>query len=197
MAEQTFLDRVRNTIRKNEGQPSTRNAAQWFRTKLRGLRGQLRNQFSGIEPDEFLSRSKTGTTRVVKPGSMYAYFYDPKYKKELPYYDRFPLVLCIEMKPNGFLGANFHYLPPQLRAVLMDKIERSRGMDYRTLSRIREIKPTIKRYLYKHVTSKIAIIEDDEKELALFLPTERFKKQEKQIVYGDSREMIRTGRIRR
>ena len=53
-------------------------------------------------------------------------------------------------------------------------------MDYRTLSRIREIKPTIKRYLYKHVTSKIAIIEDDEKELALFLPTERFKKQEKQ-----------------
>ena len=82
MAEQTFLDRVRNTIRKNEGQPSTRNAAQWFRTKLRGLRGQLRNQFSGIEPNEFLSRSKTGTTRVVKPGSMYAYFYDPKYKKE-------------------------------------------------------------------------------------------------------------------
>ena len=43
MAEQTFLDRVRNTIRRNEGQPSTRNAAQWFRTKLRGLRGQLRN----------------------------------------------------------------------------------------------------------------------------------------------------------
>ena len=40
-------------------------------------------------------------------------------------------------------------------------------------------------------------LQDDEKELALFLPTERFKKQEKQIVYGDSREMIRSGRIRR
>ena len=79
----------------------------------------------------------------------------------------------------------------------MDKIERSKGMDYRTLSRIKEIKPTIKRYLYKHVTSKIAIIGDDEKELALFLPTERFKKQQKQIVYGDSKEMKQTGRIRR
>ena len=196
--EKSFLEKLKDALNKSQGNVKTRNARDWFQRKARALKSELRSKFTKVDTaDEFYQKSKKICKRNIGPGSMFAYFYDPKYKKELPYYDRFPLVLCIEMKPNGFLGANFHYLPPQLRAVLMDKIERSRGMDYRTLSRIREIKPTIKRYLYKHVTSKIAIIEDDEKELALFLPTERFKKQEKQIVYGDSREMIRSGRIRR
>ena len=33
-------------------------------------------------------------------------------------------------------------------------------------------------------------VDEDEKEIALFLPTERFKKEDKLVVWGDSRKMI-------
>lgn len=55
-------------------------------------------------------------------GRMYMFFYDPKHKQKLPYYDTFPLVFPIEFKSDGFLGINMHYLPHMLRAKLMDAI---------------------------------------------------------------------------
>ena len=50
------------------------------------------------------------------------FFYDPKMKKKLPYYDRFPLILPIEQYSNGFLGINFHYLSMPIRIRLLDRI---------------------------------------------------------------------------
>ena len=37
-------------------------------------------------------------------GRLNMFFYDPKYKKTLPYYDTFPLVLPLENYPDGFLN---------------------------------------------------------------------------------------------
>ena len=56
-------------------------------------------------------------------GSMQMFFYDPKHKETLPYYDRFP-PLSIILKPakGGFLGLNLHYLPPILRAQFLDAL---------------------------------------------------------------------------
>ena len=48
-------------------------------------------------------------------GRLNMFFYDPKLKATLPYYDRFPLVLPLKRFENGFLGINFHYLPIPLR----------------------------------------------------------------------------------
>ena len=49
------------------------------------------------------------------------FFYDPKFKKTLPYYDTFPLVLPLETYNDGFLGINMHYLPIPLRVNLLDQ----------------------------------------------------------------------------
>ena len=43
-------------------------------------------------------------------GRMSMFFYDPKFKKELPYYDRFPLTILVEPAPGGFYGLNLNYL---------------------------------------------------------------------------------------
>ena len=43
-------------------------------------------------------------------GRMSMFFYDPKFKQRLPYYDTFPLVLPLEPMRGGFIGLNFHYL---------------------------------------------------------------------------------------
>ena len=189
--EKSFLEKLRDALNRNQGNVKTRNARDWFQRRARALKSELRNKFTQVDTaDEFYNKSKKTGKRSIGPGSMFAYFYDPKYKKELKYYDRFPLVLVFDFKPNGFIGCNFHYLPPLLRAKLMDEIDKAKGINWKALSRIKEVKPTVKRYLYKHISSKVVEIEDDEREIALFLPTERFKKENKLVVWGDSRRMI-------
>jgi len=189
--DQTFLDKLKTAIRKGRSEPTTRNASQWFRRKVGALRAELRGRFSEVDSaDEFYRTAKKSGDNSITPGKMAAYFYDPKTKKKLPYYDKFPLIMCVKMYSNGFLGLNFHYLPPLLRAKLMDAIDRSKSVNYEGLARIKQIKPTVKRYLYKHISSRVVIVDEDEKEIALFLPTERFKKENKLVVWGDSRRMI-------
>ena len=55
-------------------------------------------------------------------GKLNMFMYDPKFKKTLPYYDTFPLVLPIEKYSDGFLGINLHYLPIPLRIKLLDRL---------------------------------------------------------------------------
>jgi hypothetical protein len=55
------------------------------------------------------------------------------------------------------------------------------------LSKIREIAPTIKRYRFDHIDKKVIQIKEDEKEMAIFLPLERFRKSSKSAVWSDSK----------
>ena len=60
--------------------------------------------------------------RQLEVGKMYMFTYDPKWKADLPYYDTVPLVIITEPFPGGFSGINLHYLPPMVRARLLDKL---------------------------------------------------------------------------
>ena len=52
-------------------------------------------------------------------GKMYMFMYDrPKGKDKLPYYDYFPLTICVKRYPTGFMGVNLHYLAPRYRHYL-------------------------------------------------------------------------------
>jgi hypothetical protein len=130
-------------------------------------------------------------------GKMYFFTYDPKWKKELPWYDTFPLVFPIKTYSNGFLGLNFHYLNPKERAVLMDQLKSFASnkrfdestkllMTYQTIKSMGRARPTIHRYIGSHVQSKFVLINSDEWEVALFLPVERFKKASKKQVWAHS-----------
>lgn len=57
-------------------------------------------------------------------GRMNLFVYDPKYKKTLPFYDTFPLVLPLETIKGGFMGLNFHYLPYPLRFRLLERLQK-------------------------------------------------------------------------
>ena len=56
-------------------------------------------------------------------GRLNLFGYNPKGRATLPYYDIFPLVLPLEPIPAGFMGMNFHYLPPLLRFRLLEKMQ--------------------------------------------------------------------------
>ena len=133
-------------------------------------------------------------------GKMYFFVYDPKTKDQLPYYDRFPLVIPIDQSHDEFLGMNLHYVPPAYRAKLLDKMmdvasnksfnENTRfRINYELLkgsSRYDIFKPCLKRYMFQHIRSKFIRIDADEWDIAIFLPFERFMKASRGKVYNES-----------
>ena len=134
-------------------------------------------------------------------GRLNMFFYDPKFKKTLPYYDTFPLVLPLERYDDGFLGINLHYLPMKLRIKLLDRLvdysnntkfdESTRlAVDYSKLKNIKLIKPTLKRYLAGRVKTQFRRIDADEFTVAVLLPVARWKKGTAAEVYADSRRML-------
>jgi hypothetical protein len=157
---------------------------------------------SNTTMDAEFKRNLRNTNRPMI-GHMYFYIYDPKWKKILPYYDVFPLVIPIEYYNDGFLGMNLHYLPYIMRAKLLDhlfslehshtvngKKEKYMAVSYGILKGLAGtpvFEPTIKRYLYSHVRSPFAEVLSDEWENAAFLPVEQFRKANKREVWADSR----------
>ena len=141
--------------------------------------------------------------RDTKPfyGKLNMFFYDPKWKKKLPYYDTFPLVLPLEIYSDGFLGINFHYLPIPLRIKLLDRLvdysnntkfdESTRlVVNYSKLKNIRLIRPTIHKYLRGHTKSQFRRIDADEFTIATLLPVQRFKKASDKEGWKESRSML-------
>ena len=176
----------------------SRDSYQWFLTKIK----ELRNPSSiprGIATETFRQNK-----RFIL-GGLYHFYYDPKGKDDLPYYDRFPLVLALEKYGDGFLGLNLHYLPIKYRVAFLDKlldyavwndeneIKRLR-VTYDILQasrRFKEFKPCIKRYLHGHIKSKILTVQPEEWETAVFLPTHLFKGAKPTEVWQESVNEIR------
>ncbi len=180
-----------------------RESRDWFRQQTKNL---------SVSSQRMVRSDRSRLTDRPLLGRMYLFQYDPKGKKTLPYYDRFPLVFPIDSgrttgfaaSGGSFLGINLHYLPLPLRARLMDALYdtiTTKELDENTRLKIsynilqqaakyRFFKPCIKRYLISHVKSRFFYIEPTEWEMALFLPLDRFVGSNKSRIYRDSRNRI-------
>jgi hypothetical protein len=150
-------------------------------------------------------REKTRYVRTFVKGKLYFFLYDPKTKEELPYYDRFPLVLVLEKYDDGFLGLNLHYLPVKYRILFLRKLMQFAILDdeddikrmrvtYDILNaskRFQEFKPCVKRYLFPHIKSRILAVQPNEWETAMYLPVHQFKGEKPQKIWKESMEEIR------
>jgi len=176
--------------------PRSKESRAWFMNKAKNL-NVSRSKLMKEEPIELRSRPAVGR--------MYMYFYDPKHKETLPYYDRFPLIIMVGPAPKGFMGLNLHYLPLDVRAKFLDALlgtinnerydESTRfRLSYDMLkraSRLKAFRPCLKRYLSSHVRSRLALVPAPEWEIATFLPTADFEKASSSEVYRDSRRKMR------
>ena len=185
MAQSKF---VQSVVTAAGGRP---RSTQWYQDKIRefGKPGAL----------DLIRDGKRASSPFY--GNLNMFFYDPKFKAKLPYYDTFPLVLPIERYSDGFLGINFHYLPIPLRIRLLDrlvdftnntKFDESTKIvvDYQKLKNINLIKPTIHKYLAGHTKSQFRRIDADEFTVATLLPVQRFRKASAKEVWRESRSMI-------
>ena len=172
-------------------------SVQWFRNKIKEM---------GEPPTRQLV-SEGLISQRPSYGQMNFFYYDAKGKNELPYYDRFPLVLPIGVaESTGFIGLNFHYLSIPMRLKLLNVVaeyatdsEMNENTRIRlTWNRIKRnplVKPTVKRYLASHVQSRFRIITAEEMMAAVLLPVQRFVPSGVETkVYADSRRMANSPR---
>ena len=176
--------------------PRSKESREWFRKQASALGKVNRNQLMN-EPEMKLTGKQI-------PGGMFMFFYDPKGKDKLPYYDSFPLTIIVDKAPGGFTGLNLHYLPMVLRAKFLDALmeiaddkkfdeDTKFNLSYSMLKRasnMKYFKPCFKRYLMSNVRSRFALVPAPEWEIATFLPTQDFQKSGKSAVWADSRRMI-------
>ncbi len=174
----------------------TEDARKWYR--------ETAQSYKRLDERALMKSDVERLTNRPIVGSMFMYYYDPKHKATLPYYDRFPLVFPYKKVPGGFMGINMHYLPLVYRAKLMDalydvtnnqKFDESTKlkMNYSILSSASKFKyfaPCVKHYLNEHVRSRFLYVYPSEWDIALFLPTERFQGATKQKVWADSKKLI-------
>lgn len=183
-------------IRANAG--DQQRSMDWYQRQVRSLA----NRFN--TPGKMFAAGIGDMVGRPEVGSMYMFIYDPKTKDKLPYYDRFPLVLPYEDAKGGFYGLNLHYLPYMLRGQLLGQLmttasDRTIGPDtvmryswnvLRSASRFPAVKPTVKRYLYTHIKSRILKVNPEDWRTAIFLPVEQFEGASKQSVFNDSRAAL-------
>jgi hypothetical protein len=176
------------------------DARQWFRDAAMQVSSVNTKQVIATADPSAIFQSLSANSI----GKMYCFFYDPKHKKTLPYYDRFPIIFPIEFNNGSMLGINLHYLPPVIRAQLMDALFSTAnndkynkttklGLSYSILkgASLGDLfKPCVKRYLFSHVRSKFMYVSPERWDMAALLPMERFVKASKDKVWAESLEKL-------
>lgn len=161
-------------------QAGTHQATQWLRKEIPKLGGVNRAR---------LVRDPMGSANALL-GSVNLFFYDAKLKQQLPYWDRFPVALVLDLYNDGFLGLNFHYLPIRARLMLLDKLmdlKTNTQMDESTrlaasynvlkgVARYKAFEPCIKRYLSDHIVSQVVPVPAQQWEMVIMLPVEQWQK---------------------
>jgi hypothetical protein len=204
--KQFFKSKEAPTIqsRLKKASPSERKllekeAISWLVLKIKGLKAGA----SGI-PGTTTAQKRSET---FKEGGMYFFAYDAKYKKELPYWDKFPLIILLEPPQGGlakthFLGLNLHYLPIEQRAMFLAQLSMA-GSKLNKDKEIRRLlttyqktlkgnvnlsayKPCIKLYIIKNLQSRVLQVQPHEWMYAIHLPYENFQNETKENVWKNS-----------
>lgn len=164
----------------------------WFRQQANILSRKV------IDKNKLFTEN-TKVSRII-PGKLYMFYYDPKLKDELPYYDTFPLVFPFKALPDGFLGLNMHYLPYFHRVQLMSRLmeyANNKTLDENSkikyswqlingVSRFKDAEPCVKRYLMGHVRTQFIEVHGQDWHTAMMLPVESFQGSHKNTVWRES-----------
>jgi hypothetical protein len=177
----------------------SRKSIEWFRKAAKSSMVPSREEYiRGFDKDRYRNKGNLAV------GQMVTFYYDPKLKAELPYYDLFPLVVIVDIQPDRIHALNLHYLPPFLRARLLDALMSDMttqrlgnttkiNIDYpklKAMAKYKWFRPCYKQYLPSHFRSKLMFIHSTEWLPAVFLPTANFQKKTQAQVWSDSQKKV-------
>lgn len=206
MPKKNFKTIIESKVKRGSIPESNYESREWYRRKAKSAKEyKARPAKKIIQMGAQNKRLKTTLKQKQMLGKLYMFEYEAKPVE--PFFDAFPVVFPFELRGDGFLGMNLHYLPYNYRAFLMDNLYslvNNENADQTTRlqlgnngynilnksAKYRYFKPCIKRYLYENVRSRYMEIPADEWEIALFLPLERFVGATKRTVWSESRKKI-------
>lgn len=174
----TFLDLV-----KADKNLNPKNSYTWFQQNIRNLA-----RSSNVTAFGLLGQEEKKQVRRILPihiGKMVSYFYSPKGKDTLPFYDTFPLMLPFSFDGGYVTGLNLHYMHPRQRLIIFDKLQTTLTNEkmrlqfswkvLTTLARMPEVGHCVKKYIIKNIKSNVIVFDTADYLPALFLPTESFR----------------------
>lgn len=186
-----------------------KRSREYFISKAREIENQRPNRIL----DRKDIKDNLQSELPFKPGDIFLFNYYPKNaenEKKLPYYDRYPLILLLDIQPEFILGLNFHYLPYLERAILLSQLYRYLNEDEITVDDIPSVlgekafvdidytkvqnlnvpkkywKPCFKKYLNNNIRGRMLKIHPQEWDILLQLPLERFVRANRQTVWRES-----------
>lgn len=131
----------------------------------------------------------------LRLGYLYLMVYNPKWKKELPFYDILPLFFVLGRQGDRVLGVNIHYLPYTFRVNLAKKLMQATKNRHRiTYQDIKKAWQSakvpagfamvcIRSYLYNHIMSEIKQFDWESYKVAVQNVMPRFKKEAETRIY--------------
>lgn len=171
---QSFRGRIKRAEDASRGSSQNNKSQEWFKNMI---------------------QKSIRAKRTAKPtvGMLYTFNYFAKGRDTLPYWDKYPLSICISVGPTLWRSINLHYLPPKMRAEFLEELlveyansptRRSGKVSGRTRlninwNRLKTFNPkiashAITSYLYTHIKTPILEVPPEEWFQAVFLPTQQF-----------------------
>lgn len=192
-----FADLIHRGIRAGQVPARTREAMDWYRRRA--------VRISDITGGKLIKEERDRWVNKVQVGGLYVWQYQAKHAKTLPYWDRFPCDFIIPslLGNKYFNGINLHYLPPTMRALLMDRLYDTLNnnkfnettklkITYEYLKEMGNLwKPCYKTYLKSHVQSKFLEINVNEWDVAAWLPIADWQNATQATVWRHSRDTVR------
>jgi len=207
----TIFDRILEEKESYKSSNGENPAYAWYNEKVKDLIG------ISEKPSELLSKWELRANKV----QLYhfnMFFYDAKTKKNLPYFDMFPLVFPLRRFGTTFTGINVHYLPPSFKEDFFNIYTRFKSNDefdettlykmtWSKISRFKVMRPLLRKYSLSNIKSRFLVLRADEVPIAMSLPLTRLVKPNTKFnrnviqnvrvlrqVYINSRKHIRFGK---
>lgn len=120
MAYQTIFEELKT---KSRGQSKSKD---WYRSNIFFARSmKYENNPSSMitdeindDADEMGGRDRNIVRAFPRLYSLMLWEYKAKYRRELPYYDKYPLAFILDFQPNSFFAVNLHYYSPEERVAI-------------------------------------------------------------------------------
>lgn len=184
--------------------PASKTPARQPRTRDLSLVDQFRASMTAMAPlpnaaknnksvkwfqDTIKNIPRAKVSAVPEVGKMYTYVYDAKYKNKLPYWDKFPLVVILDVNSEYQLGLNLHYVAPKMRQAFLEKLlaANPRLLNQKTIGPRAKFKinwaavkkypgadKMIKLYIRSRIKGRLVEISPTQWANTIYLPTQQF-----------------------
>jgi hypothetical protein len=160
LAYKTIFEHIQE---KTGGRSKSRD---WYRQELaeKTPKNIIINEQSDEIGDE-LERDKNITTTFPRLYNLMFYQYKAKWRRDLPFYDKYPLAFVLEKDSKSFFAVNLHYYSPEERmGIAMSLLE----------DRVPRFTKGAHKYLLSEVRSPYLILAQQEWQTMSLLPVEEF-----------------------